>query len=166
VKASYRLLKPSDYSVAKHNTKGVVMEAAVENIIERQFEVGAHPELAISNVSGSISVRAEDRTTIRVRATKHGSSRAMENTHVEFTHDGNRVSVQTTTNVTGLLTFARNLCAVDYEVLVPFSCEVRVHAVSADVGIQETRASLRVQTVSGDVTVADVSGNCAITTIS
>lgn len=145
------------------------METATENIIEERFPVGPRPQLTVSNVSGQISVRAGADSEIVMRATKHGSMRATENTYIDRGQSGNRVNIQTKSrreHERGMFNFGRNLGSVDYDIEVPRSCEVRVKAVSADVRIDGTGAPVGVRTVSGNIVVKDVSGESDITAVS
>src|SRR5260370_38557888 len=107
-----------------------------DDVIEQQFTVDARPELSISNISGRLDVRAGDGSTISLRATKHGSQQAKANTRIDFTHDGNRVRIETKGERSGLLNLTRNVSAVDYDLVVPRDCEVHAQAVSATVGVE------------------------------
>lgn len=137
-----------------------------DEILEREFPVGARPELSVTNISGRVDVRAGEGSSIRLRATKTGSPQAVENTRIECTHDGNRVSVKTRGEIGGLLNLARNVSSVDYDLVVPRDCEVQVEAVGAEVRIQGISAAVHLRTVGGDVDLQHLTGECHVTTVS
>jgi hypothetical protein len=137
-----------------------------ERVTEQQFEVGPAPALVIRNVSGRIRIEAGQEGIIRIRATRHGSARAMANTTVEIERDGDRITVQTGPAHSHPLRLGFNLSSVDYDVTVPPHCEVRAKAVSADVIVRGTQAPVSVETVSGDVSLEQGAGSYGITTVS
>jgi DUF4097 and DUF4098 domain-containing protein YvlB len=136
-----------------------------QNTVRQQFDMGPNSELSVSNVSGSVSVHAEEGMTITVRAQKRGSSRSRDITDIDIRRDGNKVSVQTKTGQVGLMSFGRS-SAIDYDISVPNDCSVRLNAVSSDVKIEGIRAEVGVQTVSGDLKLEDLAGELTATTVS
>jgi hypothetical protein len=142
------------------------MNTVEGRVVERRFEAGAGAELSVSNVSGRISIHAADTSTITVRATKSGSSRAMENTRIELWQDGNRINVQTKGGNAGRFNLGRNVSSVEYDIEVPAECDIRAKAVSSDVDVTGIRGRLSAQTVSGDVSLTRVTGECTVTTVS
>ncbi len=142
---------------------GTGADAEVE---ERRFEVGPQAELQVSNVSGQISIRGADVTTVAVQAAKRGSRRRIANSRIEIEHVGNRVSVRTRGDQAGRGTVRGNICSVDYEIEVPFACSLALESVSADIVVRQTRADAAMKTVSGEVTIDGVTGNCSLSTVS
>lgn len=140
------------------------MASETEQSLDQTFEMGSNSELSVSNVSGHIRVRADEESRIVIKSMKRGSGRSRENTQVDIHRDGNKVSVQTRSATAGLINFGRS-SSVDYDVVVPRDCTLRVHAVSADVEVSGSRADVGIQTVSGDVVVRDLAGDITVTTI-
>jgi DUF4097 and DUF4098 domain-containing protein YvlB len=127
--------------------------------------MGPGSELSVSNVSGRIDVKANEGSEIIVRYRKSGSSRAQENTQVDVHREGNRVTVQTRSGPVGLINFGR-ASSVNYDIVMPRDCAVRLHSVSGDVLLHGSRAGAGIQTVSGNAQMRDVTGDITITTVS
>jgi DUF4097 and DUF4098 domain-containing protein YvlB len=94
----------------------------------------------------------------------------MDNTTIDYSQSGNRVSVQTRNLRAGdrgmMISFGQSLCSVEYDIEVPRDCSIRAKSVSADVSIEGVRAPLTAQTVSGNLSVAGITGECSLTTVS
>lgn len=144
------------------------MNTMTSDVVDQQFTVVAPADLAVTSVSGRVTVRAGEESVIRVHATKSGPEGARANTRVEFSQAGSRVDVHTRADTHGrggLLNLGRNMSSVDYEITVPRGCTVQVKTVSADVNVEGTNGPVRLQTVSGDVSLAGVLDS-SVTTVS
>jgi hypothetical protein len=131
----------------------------------QRFAVGAQSELSVSNVSGKVQVNAVEGSEIIVTWTKRGSGRVFDNTTVDISQDGNRVSVQTRGTSVGLINFGRS-GSIDYDIQVPHDCNVSVRGVSSDIHVAGVRNGAAIQTVSGNVSVQDIRGDVGLTTVS
>jgi hypothetical protein len=136
-----------------------------EAMVEEQFPVGDSPELSLGTVSGRVSIGLSSEPILRVRARKYGRPQAVENTRIEFSREGDVVTVRTKSVSRGILR-GNPLCAVEFDVSVPRGCRVGVDAVSADVDLQGIGGSVDVHTVSGRVSVDTASESISITTVS
>lgn len=137
-----------------------------DDVIEHEFPVSSQSELTIKNISGRIEVATGDDSAITLRAIKRGAPRAVENTRIEWSHEGNRVRIQTKGEKGGLLNITRSVSAVEYDIRVPRDCTVNAEGVSADVLVRGILLPVRVQSVSGDVHLQDITGEAQITTVS
>lgn len=136
-----------------------------EAVIEEQFPVGGTPALSLGTVSGRVSIERSNESNIRIRARKHGRRHAVENTRIEFSREGDAVTVRTKSESRGI--WGRNpVCAVDFEISVPRGCSVQVETVSADVDIHGIGGSVEVHTVSGRVSLDTAAESISIATIS
>jgi hypothetical protein len=147
------------------------MEATSSDVITQTHPVTPPAALSLNSVAGSVQVRADQISEIRVRATKRGSERARESTTIEQRAEGNRVTVRTVgggeSGLAGLLGMVGGTMApVDYEITVPIECEVQIKTVSAGVDLRGTRGRARIETVSGEIRVTGVTGECNLHSIS
>jgi DUF4097 and DUF4098 domain-containing protein YvlB len=136
-----------------------------EAIVEEQFLVEDSPALSLGTVSGRVTIRRSSEQTIRVHARKYGRAHAVENTRIEFSHEGDVVNVRTKSESRGLLG-GDSICSVDFDVSVPRGCRIQVDTVSADVDVREIGAAAEVKTVSGQVSLDEASESSSITTVS
>lgn len=143
------------------------MDTATLDTIDQTFTVAEQSELVISNVSGSITIRAGEVGTIAVRAVKRGNRDAMAHTAIAMSGEGNTVRVETRHDSRGVFGLVRaSMSAVDYTVTVPADCHVVAKGVSADIEIDGLRAPVIVETVSGRIRVAGALGECSTTSVS
>lgn len=147
--------------------------AAVESgdVVDQVHTVEIPAELVLRTVSGTVTVRGSETSTIRVHAVKTGRQSARDNTVIEYAVEGNRVTlrtraVDTTKGVFGMNILGGTLASVEYEIEVPRRCAVRVNAVSADVRIEGTTGAVEAKTVSGDVRLAAIDGSATVQTVS
>lgn len=141
------------------------MTSATETLIEEQFQVGSGADLAVHNFAGRVTVRAGDEPEIRMRAFKHGRQSAIEQTRIETSQDGDRITIRTVHDDTGSLRFNRSVGSVDYDISVPRGCRVSVKVVSANVAVSGTGAEVNVESVSGDLEI-ETTQNCSVSTVS
>lgn len=144
---------------------------AGEDVMDGVYDVGTPAALQVNTVSGEVRVRVGDDDVIRVHAEKHGGARARANTMIEQRTEGNTVILRTRGgSASGAVMLGmvggNNVCSVDYDIVVPRRCAVRVKAVSADVAVEGPEGDLDLETVSGDVRIEDVRGDLAIGTVS
>jgi DUF4097 and DUF4098 domain-containing protein YvlB len=145
---------------------GETDESITGDVVEQQFEVDGTPSLSVISITGEITITTGEASIIQIRASKHGSRRRMENTYVHITREGNRITAETRSGKGGVWNLGKNVCRVDYDVLVPRGCRVHAKTVSADVRVTGTAGPFEIETVSGDVSVDDVRGESTLTTVS
>ena len=136
-----------------------------EAVVEEQFPVGGSPELSLGTVSGRVSIVPSNEPVIRVHARKYGRPHAVDNTRIEFSRQGDAVTVRTRPLSRGILG-GSTVCAVDFDVSVPQGCLVQVDTVSAGIDIRGIGGSVDVHTVSGRVSLDAASESTSITTVS
>jgi DUF4097 and DUF4098 domain-containing protein YvlB len=136
-----------------------------EAVVEEQFSVGDSPELSLGTVSGRVSIEPSSEPVIRVRALKHGRASAVENTAVEFSRDGDAVSVRTK-SVSRKILGGDTVCSIDFDVQVPRGCVLRIDAVSADVDVRGIGGAVDAHTVSGRVDLDNASESISVRTVS
>lgn len=136
-----------------------------ESIVEERFPVGDSPELSLGTVSGRVSVEPSSESVIRVRARQYGPQEAVENTRVEFSRQGDLVSVRTR-NISSQPLGGKSICSVDFDVLVPPGCALRIDTVSAGVDVRDIRGTAELHTVSGNVRLDTASETSSISTVS
>lgn len=136
-----------------------------EAIIEEEYSVGSHPAFSLDTVSGRATIRCSDVRGIRVHARKYGRPEAVQNTHIEFSLEGDLLTVHTRGKRRGIGVW-KSVCAVDFDIWVPRGCRLSVNTVSAAVDIQGVGATAAVTTVSGSIGIDSASDVTSITTVS
>ena len=136
-----------------------------ETVVEEQFPVGGSPELSLGTVSGRVSIVPSNEPVIRVHARKYGRPHAVDNTRIEFSRQGDAVTVRTRAVSRGILG-GNTVSAVDFDVSVPQGCLVQVDTVSAGIDIRGIGGSVDVHTVSGRISLDAASESSSITTVS
>lgn len=136
-----------------------------EAIVEEQFSVGDSPALSLDTVSGRVTIRPAGEQIIRVHARLHGRSHAVENTRIECSDEDGVVKVHARGSSRRFMG-GDGPCQVDFDVLVPRGCRIRVETVSAGVDLREIAGAVDVHTVSGRVSVDEASESSSITTVS
>ncbi len=126
--------------------------AQAQERLDTAFTVRSGARLSASNMSGTITVRAWNRSQIRVEADYERGAR------VEIDDGPSRVSVRTLTR--------RGDSDVEYTITVPQGTAVDVNAVSSDLDVSGVCGEVNLNTVSGDVTVTCTRGDAAIQSVS
>lgn len=136
-----------------------------EAVIEEQFPVGDNPELSLRTVSGRVFVERSPESVIHIRARKYGRTQAVENTRVEFSREGDVVTVRTRSSSQGT-SGENSICSVDFDVLVPQGCRLEIDTVSAGIEVRGIGGSANLHTVSGRVGLDTAAGAISLSTIS
>ncbi len=127
--------------------------------IEKTYEVGRAPSLEIDNFAGSISVRAGERDTIQVVATKQ--ARRLSNLE--------RIEIEMIEREGGLLIRTRKPLglanvSVQLEIVVPTDTRLDAHTGSGSVDVHGLSGGVQVDTGSGGVEIGDLSGGVDVHT--
>jgi hypothetical protein len=139
-----------------------------QETIERRFEVGTPAKFKISNIRGSIDIRAGEDNVIAVTAVKYLNSGNADQTAIEIeqTDDG-IVSVKTNYQNSIVNWFGANKpCKVDYSVQVPNNCDVHASGVSCEVSVQGLTGAIDISSVSGELTLTELSGSLKASAVS
>lgn len=127
---------------------------------EWTFAVSAPARLSLSNIRGSVEVGPGEEGIIVITASIQANSGDADRTeiHVEQAQDG-AVTVETRfDNGNGWLFVRSRPCKVEYRVLLPRACALKVSCVSSSISLQGLKGAFDLKTVSGDVTLKDLSG--------
>ncbi len=141
----------------------------MEERVEKTFAVNGSPQLRVANVRGSITVRGEERDDVQVTAVKHLDSKHAERTEVRVYQEGNSVVAKTRYQHNGQwldkLRGAR-VCLVDYTVLVPLNCVVRVNQVQGAIHVSDVDGQVKVNAVQGEVELHEIAGRTRVHAVS
>lgn len=147
-----------------------------QETIEQTFSVSTPARLTLSNVRGSVTIRAaqdgeQAGNTVHVKAVKHLDNGDPDSTRLEITQPaGNTVSVLTRYNEGGWPFFSflgsQRPCKVDYEVSVPHACSVGLECVSSSAALHGLDGEFQLKTVSGALTLQELSGRLQLKTVS
>ncbi len=137
-------------------------------VIEREFIVEENACLSLSNIRGKVNIQAGDDGVIKVVAEKALDSGDAENTGIELLQDGDgRVVARTNYDQSGFRFFRRTIpCKVNYEVVVPKDCDLKVRGVSNSAGIAGICGDLDISTVSGNLELNSLEGKLKIKSVS
>ncbi len=136
--------------------------------IEKTFSCPDSPHLTLSNIRGSVKIQPGDNGAIAVTAARHNDSGDEENTRIEISQaDDGSVKIHTRYDQMGFRFFRKwHPCKVDYEVLVPKECSLKVRGVSNSATIEGISGELDISTVSGDLECRSLTGQLIIKTVS
>jgi hypothetical protein len=139
-----------------------------QETIEQRFEVGSPAKLKLSNIRGSIDIRAGEDKIIAVTAVKYLKTGNTDQTEIKIEQaDDGLVSVKTDYQNSGSNWFGVNKpCKVDYTVQVPKNCDVTAKGVSCEVSVRGLTGAIDISSVSGELTLAELSGFLKISAVS
>jgi len=136
-----------------------------EERFEETFIAGEAPQLAVSNVRGSISVQSDERDDIQVTAVKRTEGcRDPELTLVEIYQEGERVVAKTRYQEPHKR--GKQVCPVDYTVRVPAHCDVEVHQVTGTIHVAGVSGHVGVDAVKGAVKLHEIDGRTQVRAVS
>lgn len=142
-----------------------------EERVEQAFATGAHCELSLVSVRGTIKITGWDKPEVAVVAVKHlgtymGAQQAFDETAVVMDQQGPVVNIRTRMsrgfNPFAWIGLGTTPPEVDYTVQVPFKSEVAVRTVSGPVQISDIQGSVYVRSVNGDLYLQNVTGNAIV----
>jgi hypothetical protein len=136
--------------------------------IEKTFSCPDSPHLTISNIRGSVKVQPGENGVIAVTAEKYHDSGDAENTRIEISQtDDGSVKINTRYDRKGFRFFRKWYpCKVDYKVLVPKECSLRVSGVSNSATIEGILGEVDISSVSGGIECRSLMGQIKIKTVS
>jgi len=137
-------------------------------VIEKSFDTGEKASLRLSNIRGTVNIQAGDRGVIKIRAEKNLDSGDEKSTKIELSQDDKgRVFATTRYDHNGFRFFRWNVpCKVDYDVLVPENCDLKIRGVSNATRIEGISGVLDISTVSGDLELRSLNGELSIKAVS
>jgi len=136
--------------------------------IERSFQVESPAHLKVSNIRGSVDIRASEEGVISVSAVKHTNSGSNDQTRVviEQRPDG-VVAVESRYEASIANWLGLNKpCKVDYVIRVPRACSAKVSCVSSEASLAGLEGDFDLDSVSGDLHLKDLSGNFDLKSVS
>ena len=137
-------------------------------VIEQSFNCGEQASLLLSNIRGKVSIHAGDDHVITIRAEKILDSGDADNTIIEVSQDiDGKVIVSTRYDQYGFR-FFRGIapCKVNYDILVPSNCDLKIRGVSNAARIDGISGELDISTVSGDLRLYSLTGELKIKSVS
>src|SRR6266516_3679433 len=129
----------------------------------RTFQIMEHARLVINNGAGTVAIRRGEEGIVSVTATKRASGIGIDTDRMEinYNQDGDTLDISSRM-AWSILQFG--LRTVDFEILVPSSCDVQLQNGSGRVAVQGTSGEIRVRTGSGRVDAHDLQGRIAMKT--
>jgi hypothetical protein len=154
--------------------------------IEKTFNVSSPARLNLSNIRGSVEVRAGEDGIIHVIAVKQTGSGDAKRTEVELSQEADgTVKAATHFPEAGWGWLIGSFpCRVDYEVRAPRKCSLKINgasnetsaggfegefsfsSVSGEMTLRDLTGPVKVNTVSGEMELADLTGELRINTVS
>jgi DUF4097 and DUF4098 domain-containing protein YvlB len=119
--------------------------------IDSTFTVGSGARLELHSVSGSVRVRAWNRSQVRVQAETDGA-------RVDLDASSSGVSVRAVPR--------RGEGDVDFTISVPAGTVLDLHAISADIDVGQVCGPARLESISGGVTLVCAAGDVEVESVS
>ncbi len=143
------------------------MPAQEVEVIERSFDVAGQANLKLTNIAGKIEIQPGEEGRIQVTAVKHLDSIAAGQTQIVMEQEeSGRVLVETRQRGMWVFFNFGKPAEVDYKVLVPPQCVLKVNGVSSLLSVRELAGDLDLGSVSGEITVESLDGKLNISTVS
>ncbi len=136
--------------------------------IEKTFTVSSPARLNLSNIRGSVDIRPGEEGVIRVTAVKQGSSGDVKGTEIELTQEADgtvKVATHYPEAWWGWI-IGSFPCPVDYTVVAPRSCSLKVNGVSNDASASGFEGEFDFHSVSGEISLQDLNGRTKASTVS
>ncbi|MHB8145307.1 MAG: DUF4097 family beta strand repeat-containing protein [Vulcanimicrobiaceae bacterium] len=148
---------------------GISNSHAYHQSLHRSFATSGPASVHVTNVSGSIAVRAWNKPEVQIDALKYGGSRRdLTETDVAIDRHGNTIRVHTKylkqDGAFGL--DVHHGASIDYTLHVPARTALEIKNVSGSVRVEGIAGRVRVADVSGSIKVSDVGGDVRIATTS
>ena len=143
---------------------------ANEERIEQTFAVGQDCQLTVSNITGSVSVQADERDDVHVIACKHLDGHGdPDRTELQISQEGNHIIARTHfQNGNGSLAGLRGKqpCAVDYTVRVPTHCDIDINQITGTIQVNGVSGQVAINAVDGAVDLHEIVGRTNVKAIS
>ena len=140
--------------------------------LDVKFDVGDAVRLLVESRSGTVSVRGNDTTIVRVEVVArlwaeddHEADDQAELIRRGIQHDGDKVIVRAPSLLRSrpFLIFASRGPRIDYQITVPQGTEAKIESRSGRVEVEDIRGPLDVESRSGKVEVRDIGGDVTVT---
>ncbi len=141
------------------------IERPADEVIEQTYKVEPNATVRIANPLGSVAIRGEDISEVRMRAVKSASSAAqLKDITVEVTAEPGDVLIKTAFPRQKKLPFFAGTSAVDYTLSVPRSARIaRVDVDDGKVSIEGIQnADVRANVVNGQLEVRNCCGDLKV----
>jgi len=141
------------------------IERPADEVIEQTYKVEPNATVRIANPLGSVAIRGEDISEVRMRAVKSASSAAqLKDITVDVTAEPGDVLIKTAFPRQKKLPFFAGTSAVDYTLWVPHSARIaRVDVDDGNVSIEGIQnADVRANVVNGQLDVRNCCGDLKV----
>ncbi|SNZ15557.1 Putative adhesin [Natronoarchaeum philippinense] len=128
------------------------------------FDVSDSSELTVENGVGDVTVSAEERSDVRVRAVKHaGSEDQFDAITLNDERAGETLSLTVDNEIDSVLVGSPPSMTLD--IAVPADLRVaRVDTATGDVGVSDTGGDIAIETATGDVDITETAAGVSIDT--
>jgi DUF4097 and DUF4098 domain-containing protein YvlB len=136
--------------------------------IEKTFTVPTPAHLNLSNIRGSVEVRAGEEGIIHVTTVKHTGSGDADRTVIELSQETDGTVKVTTRFPEGAWSWMVGSfpCRVDYIVRAPRKCSLKIKGVSSETSAEGFEGEFSFSSVSGEMALRDLSGPVKVNTVS
>ncbi len=139
--------------------------------LDVKFDVRDAVRLRVESRSGTVAVRGDDTSTVRVEVVarlwaedEHEADDQAELIRRGIQHEGDKVSVRAPTLLRPrpFLIFASRGPRIDYQITVPTKTEAKIESRSGLIEVEAIAGPLRIDSKSGKVSVRDVTSDVEI----
>lgn len=128
-----------------------------KEITDYKFEVGSPAKLIVKNIRGNVDIKQGDNKEITVQVIKYPDTGNDEETRFEVNQENDN-SVKVSVKFEDKPFFRiRRPCRLDFIVVVPENCRVKVSNVSGNIDLEKISGDHRLKTVSGNITFSNFS---------
>lgn len=141
------------------------LAAKVTENVDRTFKLAEGGELVISNVNGSIDVKASDSNQVTLHAIKSANDAdGLQATTIEIDESPGRLEISTKHANSGWFSSDGN-GSISYALTVPRGVDIKANSVNGTVTISQIHGDIEAETVNGAVKINDVAGAVAAKTV-
>lgn len=132
--------------------------------VEQTFQVEPDGKLLVDTDVGNILVTGTDANEVHMRVTADGRSEELDRFKVDFSQDGNVVTIKGRYRNRSFQFFENNWIEAHFEIQVPKKFNLDLHTAGGNLTLQSIDGKLLGETSGGDLELTDTRGNIRMNT--
>ncbi len=126
--------------------------------VERTLRLPANGTVQLKNFSGDIRITATGGNDVVIRAVRRATRDRLDHIKLEITESGSGIAIEANKRDEGWKDRENNVVETTFDIEVPPSARLDVHAFSSDVTVTDVTGPQKLETFSGDITVNGARG--------
>jgi hypothetical protein len=135
-----------------------------ERHLEKTFTVNEGDNLDVESDGGDITVESWDKDEVDVKVDISGSERRVEQFDVDFSQQGNLVSVTGKSDENNFFRWGGQNLTVKFQIMVPKKFNLRGSTSGGNIAISDVQGQVRFETSGGDVQAQSIVGTTDLST--